>query len=214
MGFLFAGDAHVAVRRRLIWNIGLIATATAANYVTVLAPTTAEGHVVRALLLSWLLGSLTLRLSRISVSSGHNEYVANVVMSISTLALIGGMIAFFFEASIVGSGLDLLSSFLTVIGIRSEVQADAERELETHVRNDLKTAYGILWLSAALWVSSDLAILVGNEAWQVAMLAGSTAAVVLLAIQTLRIRFPRAIVDPKGDVAVASLIVSTPQQKN
>lgn len=206
MGFLFfpVGNHQVA-RRRLFWNVGLVATAVAGNWVTVFYTGETGGHVVRALLLSWLLASLTLRLTKVSRRAGAEQNEANLYSAAATLALIGGMVAAFFEAGIAATGLDLLSSFVYVIGVRAEEKLD--RVLLDHVRESVQKVHRTMAFAAALWVATDITILVATRTWQVVLLIASSSATFALATHAMSISFPDH--DPVfGTVALSDVIVS------
>jgi hypothetical protein len=212
MGFLvFPVGNHQVARRRLFWNVGLVATAMAGNWVTVFSPDATGGHVVRALLLSWLLCSLTLRLSKVSRRAGADHNEANLYSAAATLALVGGMVAAFFEAGIAATGLDLLSSFVYVIGVRAEAKLD--QALSESVSASMEGVHRTMAFAAALWVSTDLVILVATRTWQVVLLIASSSATVALATHAMSISFPdhgRVF----GNVALSDVIVSNPGGEN
>jgi len=189
MWFLvFPVGNHQIARRRLFWNVGLVVTAVAENWVTVFYTGATGGHVVRALLLSWLLGSLTLRLSKISRRAGADHNEANLYSAAATLALVGGMVAAFFEAGIATTGLGLLSSFVYVIGVRAEAKLD--KALMERVRASMQSVHRTMAFAAALWVATDIAILVASRTWQVVLLIASSSATVALAIHAMSVSFP------------------------
>lgn len=206
MGFLFfpVGNHQVA-RRRLFWNVGLVATAVAGNWVTVFYTGETGGHVVRALLLSWLLASLTLRLTKISHRAGEDQNEANLYSAAATLALVGGVVAAFFEAGIAATGLDLLSSFLYVIGVRTEVKLD--EVLSQRVRASMRSVHRTMAFAASLWIASNITILVATRTWQIVLLIASSSATFALATHALSISFPDH--DPVfGTVALSDVVVS------
>lgn len=212
MGFLlFPVGNHQVARRRLFWNVGLVATAVGGNWVTVFYTGETGGHVVRALLLSWLLASLTLRLTKVSRRAGAEQNEANLYSAAATLALVGGMVASFFEAGIAATGLDLLSSFVYVIGVRAEAKLD--KALSERVRASMEGVHRTMALAAALWVATDLVILVATRTWQVVLLVASSSATVALATHAMSISFPDH--DPVfGTVVLSEVIVSAEGGEN
>ena len=149
---LFPVGEHQTARRRLFWNVGIVVTAVVENWLALFVPASAmEGHVVRASLVSWLLVSLALRVSKIATSAGSERNYANLTGAAATLLVLASSVAAFVEARTTSIGFDILASFLYVIAIRMEQQLD--RGLRNS--DSLARVHVTMTLAAGLWVRAN-----------------------------------------------------------
>ena len=140
----------------------------------------------------------------------HNG--ANLLSAAATLSLIGGgVVSSFVDAGIAATGLDLLSSFIYVIGVRAEAKLD--KVLSESVRASVEGVHRTMEFAAALWVATDITILVATRTWQIVMLIASSAATFALATHALSISFPDHDI-VLGTVSLSNVIVSGKHEGN